>query len=369
MSTVFLRRNGVWCLKVKVRSGAWVQRTCETRDRALAKSMGRMIDELGHRGKQMQDLLDVVEDGHLSIPTLYEAFAGNQLDDLRERLRDVDLSPLVQGWLDSLRARLSDDTIAHYGTHVRTLIPSEKRFPSSTLTYERVSQWLAGIKRSPGTRRKYHAAMSSFCQYLKFLGVLRHNLMRDVKAPSPATPRRRHLDHADVLRIVSALDEPYRTIVALMHGSGVEVSVVLSLKRRDIDLERRQIHAQGTKIAARDRIVTVEPWVLPYLKRCVRRLLPNASLFPSINRWTVSDKHREACHSLEIEDYQLRDSRHTFAVRAIRAGASYEAVALQLGHADTSMAIRVYGRFKPTDDELRGWHKVAQAQDRKGATK
>lgn len=82
MSTVFLRGNGVWCLKVKARSGAWVQRTCETRDRALAKSMGRMIDELGHRGKQMRDLLDAVEDRHVSIPALYAAFAGNQLDNL-----------------------------------------------------------------------------------------------------------------------------------------------------------------------------------------------------------------------------------------------------------------------------------------------
>lgn len=369
MSTVFLRGNGVWCVKVKSRSGAWVQRTCETRDRALAKSMGRMIDELGHRGKQMRDLLDAVEDGRLSISTLYAAHAGNELEDLRERMRDVDLSPLVQEWLDATKARHSDDTIAHYGVHVRSLIPKDKRFASSALTFERLSEWLAQIERAPGTRRKYHAAMSGFCQYLKLRGIIRQNPMRDVKAPAPATPRRRHLDHADVMRVVSALDEPYRTIVALMHGSGIEVSVVLSLKRRDVDLQRRQIHAQGTKTAARNRMVTVEPWVFPYLKRCTRRLLPNAPVFPYINRWTVSDKHREACHSLEIEDYQLRDSRHTFAVRAIRAGASFEAVAQQLGHADTSMAVRVYGRFKPTADDLRNWHKIAQAQDRKGATK
>ena len=76
-----------------------------------------------------------------------------------------------------------------------------------------------------------------------------------------------------------------------------------------------------------------------------------------------------ACLALEIEDYQLRDSRHTFAVRAIRAGASFETVAQQLGHADTSMAVRVYGRFKPTADEMSHWHKTATAQDKKRARK
>ena len=57
------------------------------------------------------------------------------------------------------------------------------------------------------------------------------------------------------------------------------------------------------------------------------------------------------------------------SLKPLDSGASFEAGAQQLGHTDTSMAVRVYGRFRPTANELRGWHKVAQAQDRKGATK
>lgn len=367
MSTVFRRPNKVWCVKVKTAQGAWVQRTCETRDGATARSMGRMLDELGHRGKQQQDLLDAVVMQRLSIRELFAAFAGNRLDDLRAQLRDIDIAPLVREWLDSLSGRLSADTIAHYGVHVRSLIDESARFPASELNYARLAAWLPAIQRSRGTQRKYHAAMSSFCQYLKLRNVIPHNPMRDVKAPAPAKPRQRHLEHADVLRIVEALEEPYRSIVALMHGSGIEVSVVLALKQRDIDLKRQQVHARGTKTSARDRLVLVEPWVLPFLNRCTRGLLPNAPLFPGINRWTVSDKHRVACAALGIEDYQLRDARHTYAVRAIRSGASFEVVAQQLGHADTSMAVRVYGRFKPTTAELSSWHKVAEARDRKEA--
>ena len=367
MSSVFLRTNGVWCVKVRSSAGAWVQRTCETRDKATARSMGRMVDELGHRGKQVQDLIDAVVKQQLSVPKLYAAYAGNRLDELRAQLRDIDVAPLVQEWLDSMRGRLSADTIAHYGVHARSLIARDKRFPASELTYARLAAWLAAIERARGTKRKYHAAMSSFCQYLKLRDVIRHNPMRDVKAPAPETPRRRQLEHADVLRIVQFLDEPYRSIVALMNGSGIEISAVLCLKRRDIEVERSAVHARGTKTSSRDRIATVEPWAMEYVRRRVRGLLPNAPLYPGVNRWTVSDKHRAACNALGIEDYQLRDSRHTYAVRAIRSGASFEAVAQQLGHADTSMAVRVYGRFKPTSEDLSRWHQVAEAQDRKEA--
>ncbi len=369
MSTVFLRANGVWCVKVKSSDGAWVQRTCETRDKATARSMGRMIDELGHRGKQVQDLLDAVVMQRLSVRQLYAAYAGNQLDELRAQLRDIDIAPLVQEWLDSMKGRLSADTIAHYSVHVRTLIEDGKRFPTSELTFARLAAWLPSIQRSRGTQRKYHAAMSSFCQYLKLRDVIRHNPMRDVKAPAPASPRRRHLEHDDVLRIVESLQEPYRSIVALMHGSGIEISAVLRLKRSDVDFTRREVHARGTKTVSRDRLVMVEPWAMEHLRARSQSLLPSAPLYPGVNRWTVSDKHRAACGALGIEGYQLRDSRHTYAVRAIRSGASFEVVAQQLGHADTSMAVRVYGRFKPSVEELSSWHQVAEARDRKEAAR
>ena len=101
----------------------------------------------------------------------------------------------------------------------------------------------------------------------------------------------------------------------------------------------------------------------PDIENVVRRLLPNAPVFPSVNRWTASDKHREACGALGIEDYQLKDSRHTYAVRAIRAGAPFEHVAAQLGHTDTIMVVRVYARFRPTENERTEWEKIAALQD------
>ena len=364
MSSVF-SRGGIYYAKVRSSSGPWIARTCETRDRALARAMGRMIDGLAHRGKQDWDFLDAVKSGQLSLRELYAASSANQLEELRDRLSDVDLSPLVDEWLSAQEGRLSADTIAHYKVHIRSLIPENEVFSRSGLTFECLSGWLSKIKQSSGTGRKYHAAMTGFCSYLRSRAVIRQNPMQDVKAPSPGRARTRSLEHSDVLRIVEALEEPYRTVIALVHGTGIEISAALSLLRRDIDFDRREIHAHGTKTKARDRITTIEPWAMVYLGRHARRLFPNDRVFPDLNRWTVSDKQRVACKALEIQDYQLRDSRHTYAVRAIRAGASYETVAQQLGHTDTTMVIRVYGRFRPTRHELTDWHRIAETQDAK----
>lgn len=364
MSSVF-QRAGIYYAKVRSRSGKWIARTCETRDKSLAKSMGRMLDELAHRGKQDWDLVDGILEGPLSIAQVYAAYSANDLDGLRAQLRDIDLEPVVQDWSDSLKGGVAEDTAGHYGVHVRSLIPSDVRFPRSALTFERLAAWLASRKVSGGTRRKYHAAMSSFCGYLRSRGIIQHNPLQDVRAPAAAPPRLPYLEHPDVLRIVEAVEEPYRTAIALAHASGVEISAILLLKRRDVDLQRAEVRARGTKTRYRDWIAAVEPWAMKYLKRHVRSLLPNADLFPNLNRWTVSDKHRSACVALGIEDYQLRGARHTYAVRAIRAGAPFEAVAQQLGHSDTTMVVRVYGRFKPSSDDLHQWHRVAKAQDAK----
>lgn len=82
-----------------------------------------------------------------------------------------------------------------------------------------------------------------------------------------------------------------------------------------------------------------------------------------MNRWTSRDKHRQACTVLGIEDYQLKVSRHTYAVRAIRAGAPFEHVAAQLGHADTTMVVRVDARFRPSESERTDWQRIAALQD------
>jgi integrase len=362
MSTIYLR-GATYFIGIPSRSRGWIKRTTGTLDKSLARSMSRMVDDLGPRGRRAWDLLEAVESKRLAVAQLYDAYSMGRLDLLREQLEDVDLEPQVSDWLKVIASHMAPDTLDHYELYVRSLIQVGKRFPRSALTHERLVHWLASRKVGRSTKRKYHAALSGFCEYLKDIGVLQRNPMREVKAPAPAPARMRYLGQADVQRLIDVQPHPYNVLSAVLHGTGMEVSVALSLKRRDVDHDRREVRAKGTKTRTRDRIARVAEWAWPMVERHISLLTPNAPLFPGINRWTASDKHREACKALEIEAYQLKDARHTYAVKAIRAGAPFEVVARQLGHADITMAVRVYGRFKPTEQEMAHWERIAAVQD------
>jgi integrase len=240
----------------------------------------------------------------------------------------------------------------------------------SELTTRRLVRWLAGLPVGTSTKRCYRSGVSSFFQYLKLVGVLHRNPMRDVDAPAAGPPRERYLDHGDVLRLVEAQAEPYRTVSALIHGAGLELTVALGLTRADVDTERRRVRARGTKMArrqgkrARDRYARVEAWAWAYLERhlAANPGLPAADLFPGVSPKMARARHREACRRLGITNYRPHDARHTYAVRAIRAGASPRVVSKQLGHVDEQMVMRVYAKHEPDDSDYH-WEETAAARD------
>ena len=134
-------------------------------------------------------------------------------------------------------------------------------------------------------------------------------------------------------------------------------------------LARRRAHVPGTKTDARDRDeVDIAEWATPYLEAHCRAVTANAPLFPGVTRYEAYKAHIRACGAVGIEDYTIHDARHSWAVRAKRAGATSEVVARQLGHRSTAQVEQVYGRFVPTEEERRGWERIAALQD-VGATR
>jgi|SRR5580704_975235 integrase len=109
---------------------------------------------------------------------------------------------------------------------------------------------------------------------------------------------------AEILALADEQEEPYRTLSILLHATGLDLSVALRLKRRDVDVSRREIVSKRTKtrrnVARRNP--KVADWAWPYVERHIALLTPNAPLFAGINRWTASDKHRAACAAVGIED-------------------------------------------------------------------
>lgn len=356
MTTLYRRpkKDGVFYVGVPTRSGGWVKLTTGTRVTAKALPMSRMLDELGPKGRAEWDLLDALRERKLTVPDLLEAWSCGPLalDRLRASLTDSDANELIPDWLKAIRDNLAADTVQHYSTHVRTMIPAGARYAVTRITRVEIAKWLHSLECSTSTKRKYRAAMSSFCNYLVEIGEIAVNPVLQVKAPKAGRSRISHLEHFQVIQLVEIQPEPYRTISALMHGTGMEISAALRITRGELDTKTWMVRAQGTKTSSRDRQAYVVPWVRPYLERHISGLLPGALLFPGVTRWAPAKAHAKACEQLDIRDYTLRDSRHTFAVGAAKAGVPAQLIAQQLGHADTQMVTKVYMRFQPTVAEM-----------------
>lgn len=363
----------IWTVKVPREGGAWRGYSTRSFHAATAKRMQEMIDELGPRGVRAWDILGRIHNGSLTLPELYDEWTrvrGN-VAHLRLALRDTDLEPTVDQYLAA--AGCSEDTKAHYRVHLRRLIPEGERYSVGQLTVARIQQAIDDMKGQAGTKRKAAAAIRSYCNWLISRGVLETNPVRDVRLPKAPKPRTQYLDTPDAIELADAQASPYRELSALLAGTGIEVSVALKLRRRDVDVDNREIRAAGTKTHARDRVVRVAEWAWSYVLKAAKGKLPDTLLFDGIpDRWEAGDVHRAAIEKLKEKSsvfagYTMRDHRHTYAVRAIRAGTPAELVARQLGHANAVLVHQVYGRFAPGQSERDKWEKIATAQDKERA--
>ena len=333
-----------------------VRRSTGTTDRAAAEAIEAALRALRARGAH--DLLEAAADGRVALEEL--SAQHDDVERLRARASELDLEPLVEAWHRELRARVSADTARRYRGAVESLVAPGVPFPRDTFTEKTLDAWMAWRHERPGTRRRAHAAMSSFAAFLAERGTIASNPMRRIPAPGATPPRCRWIDAAAMTRLAEAQPAPFRALSALMGGTGLGLATVLCLRGLDVDLERREVEASGR---AGRRIARVADWAWRHVARHARALPIGAELFAGVERSAAERAHREACDREGITDYDLSDQRHSWAVRAVRAGMPAELVARQLGLSGPARVLALYGRFMPARAELERWEQLATAQD------
>jgi integrase len=100
---------------------------------------------------------------------------------------------------------------------------------------------------SASTKRRYPAAVHSFVSYLREMGILTTNPLRNLPAPPPGPPRSQFLELPDVVRLIEGSVRPYQAIFTLAYGAGLEVSAILAATETDVDYAARTLRARGTK--------------------------------------------------------------------------------------------------------------------------
>ena len=390
-------------VKVPTRSGLWRNRTTGTRDRVTAGRMQRMIEELGPLGRQEWEILDPVGSSPptISVPELWRRWnqtpgrydgqgrfiapsVDERIEYVKQSFRTGNVVTLADEWHEVMRrpgSGISRDTADHYFAAVKSYLAwamegeEGKEVQLSELTELALSEWIEEMDDvRPATVRKRGIGVGRFTAWLKSRRHLPTDPMEEISLPGAGPPRTHHIDTPLAILLAGAQTGDYWRLGLLLPGTGIEVSTALALRVRNVEKETREIRAAGTKTHNRDRIVRVADYAWPAVLAAINGKHPDALLFDEIpNRFAAGDAHRDAVKALggkhpillEQGGYTMRDHRHTWAVRAVRSGWPIEAVGRQLGHKDGVLALRVYGRFQPTQVERDRWERMATERDRK----
>jgi integrase len=324
------KRGDFYSLYIPRRSGGVVQRACGTKDPKLAKAMGRMIDTLADQRRW--DVLEALDAKTFTVGQCYDAFVMNGLDALLRDSTAPYMATLIDGWVATLS--LQPQTKRAYESKVRAMIPGD--LLASHFTPGWCADAIASLPHSSGTKRGYLQVLSLFADYAVAHRIIANNPVREkglVRRPRANAPRKRWVTADMDLRLVQATTDPViRAYFALVHATGAERNAAFAMRRRDVDLENWTVHIPGTKTKTRDRYgVPVEAWAHPFIRHLCVGLVPDALLFPGLGEMAVATAHLDAANAVHLEGYQLRDGRHSYAVRALLGGAPLWQVSKWLG--------------------------------------
>jgi integrase len=339
-----------WKVRVRHPDGRSIVAGADTARRETAVTMERWASQLyADRTPQTLGVLDAIVRKLISLPLAYDA--RHDLPGLLARLDDVDIEPFVSRWAAALRkSRKGSASADRYERQVRTLVTPRARFPRSRFTRKIVDTHLRGLDVEDPTRNRHKAAFSSFAKYLVREDVLDRNPVLDIEGWSEGEGRLVHYEREDAQRLIAALPQPFQAIEALMVGAGLEWQAVERLRVRDVDVKATTAFANGGKTRWRQRLCRiVEAWTVGAIRPALTGKLPDALVFEGVREWTALAAHKAAVKALELSPSTLHDWRHTHAVLMLRAGYKPTVVAHQLGHRDTSLVWKRYGRFVVDD--------------------
>lgn len=188
-----------------------------------------------------------------------------------------------------------------------------------------------------------------------------------VRLPRLAAQRGRAFSAEEVRAIITAADEPWATLYALLAETGLRIGEAAALRwsdvRDDLALDVRRSAWEGRlgspKTVAGCRVVAITDDLLGRLaehRHRSERASAEELIFatrrgtPIRGRKVVEDHLAPLLARLGIPRAGLHAFRHANATELLRAGVPLRTVSARLGHADVTTTLRVYAHAVSADD-------------------
>lgn len=356
---MYLRGDMYW-MRLTTPTGAQRRVSLGTRDLATAIKVEAWVQDLQDR-LDRNGVLDAVVGDEIGLA---EAFILQEQGTVRfleaqraEQYRHLREWPVTDAhfaqWTKALHGQgIRERGIETYVRQLKTVWPEPRN-----ITWLRdpkgIKHALRALPCSDQTKSRYRAAVSSFAAFAVEEDWIETNPMPQVPGFAQSNVRSVWYRREDALRLIYALPPEQRAIEAVMWACGWEWAAIENATVGDFDLDKMTAFARGTKNAHRQRLTVItEPEVIPIIRDVIASKLPSARIWQICDQTRVLKRHQQTCRALGLEVTTLHDWRHSFAVKELQVGRSLHFVAQMLGHVNTTMVQKVYGRFSLSTPEI-----------------
>jgi integrase len=279
------------------------------------------------------------------------------------------LSAFLRAYVASLAGQIQPETAREYGNDCETLARALGDPPVRSLTRAMLREWVSKQKLS---KRRIDSILRPV------RGALKQGIEDEVITENP-------LEGFEVRRIQASEDETIDPFtpgeVASLHGvqngelwrfwawTGLRSGEIIGLRWGDVGRECSNVTIRRAVRLGREKSPKTASGV-----RVVQLLQPARDAISSLRRGeadspvfinpnTGEDWHEakalnrafaRACKEAGVRRRYVYQLRHTFATWALSSGENPAWIASQMGHTDTSMLFRHYGKWMPQMDPLAG---------------
>ena len=294
--------------------------------------------------------------------TVARRFERDAADPVHAAARATSLHDALKLFLED-RAELaaagkrSHETVRFYekkAGHLRRILEGKGPLPLAAVTAALVDAYISQRRRETAAENTISKELVTWRATMKL--VKRRGLWSgEIDAVFPSgfateyKPRQRVLTPAELALLLGQLVSDRSAQVAFMVATSAEWGAVVRALRSDVAADRAMVHLRGTKRSSRDRYVPIETaaqkslldHALHHAEGTEGRLFLH---WASVRR----DLHA-ACDRAGIAHCSPNDLRRTCATWLRLAEVPLELVSPILGHVDTRMVQRVYGRLQPAE--------------------
>lgn len=252
-----------------------------------------------------------------------------------------ELAEVIQGFLASVRARRSPQTLRAYASDMEQYAKHvEGKFE---FTQESCQSFLRAYSSTSVTRARKLSTLRGFARYLLSIGKIAADPTEALEAPIRRKPLPKVLSALEVSDLfekqVGELSLRDRALLELAYAAGLRASEIVSLNRDDLQMRERVIRVVGK--GNKERVVLfgteAERALTEYLasrKDSESALFVNAKGGRLTTRSVQNIVKRWAMNAGLPEWVSPHTLRHSFATHLLDGGADLKSVQQLLGHAN-----------------------------------